>query len=78
MAAGRVHAMSQNAVILVIHALLVNQNLRDRFAISPIEVLVDLHLSTDIDLTLDEVAALVQAGPDVWRSTGGLVHARIH
>ena len=70
--------MSQNAVSLVIHALLVNQNLRDRFAISPMEVLVDLHLSTDIDLTLDEVAALVQAGPDVWRSTGDAIHARIH
>ena len=70
--------MSKNAVSLVIHALLVSQSLRDRFARSPMEVLVDLHLSTDIELTLDEVAALVQASPGVWRSTGGAIHARVH
>jgi hypothetical protein len=70
--------MSQHAVSLVIHALLVSQDLRDRFGISPMEVLVDLHLSTDIELTLDEVEALVQASSDIWRSTGGAIHARIH
>ena len=70
--------MSQDAISLVIYALLVNQNLRDRFARSPMEMLVDLHLSTEIVLTLDEVEALAQASPHVWRSTGGLIHARIH
>lgn len=75
---GRLHAMSQHAVTLVIHALLTDQNLRERFAIAPMEVLVHLHLSTDIELTLHEVEALVQASPDLWRSTGGVIHARIH
>ena len=70
--------MSQHAVSLVIRALLVSEDLRDRFAMSPMEVLVDLHLSADIDLTLDEVAALVQASPDIRRSTGDAIHARIH
>ena len=70
--------MSHHAVSLVIHALLVSQDLRDRFAIAPMQVLVDLHLSTEIELTLDEVEALVQASPDIWRSTGPAIHARIH
>jgi hypothetical protein len=70
--------MSQQAVSFVIHALLADQDLRDRFAMSPMKVLVDLHLSADIELTLDEVEALVQAGPDVWRSIGRLTRTRIH
>jgi hypothetical protein len=41
------------------------------------EVLVDLHLWADIELTLDE-EALVRVSPDVWRSTAGLTHAQIH
>ena len=70
--------MSQHSVSFVIHALLTDENLRDRFATSPMEVLVDLHLSTDIELTLDEVEALVRASRDVWRATGRLTHARVH
>ena len=70
--------MSQQAVNFVIHALLADRDLRDRFAMSPMEVLVDLHLSADIELTVDEVEALVQASPDVWRPIGGLTRARIH
>lgn len=42
------------------------------------EVLVDLHLWADLDLTLDEVEALIRASPDVWRSNGGVTHTRIH
>lgn len=70
--------MSQQAVSFVIHALLADRDLRDRFAMSPMEVLVDLHLSADIELTVDEVEALVQASPDAWRPIGGLTRARIH
>ncbi len=70
--------MSQHSVSFVIHALLTDQNLRDQFAMSPMDVLVDLHLSADIELTLDEVAALVRASRDVWRQTGWLTHARVH
>ena len=33
--------MAQQAVSIVIHALLTDQHLRDRFAESPMEVLVD-------------------------------------
>jgi hypothetical protein len=72
------HTMSQHSVSFVIHALLTDQNLRDRFAMSPIDVLVDLHLSADIELTLDEVEALVRASRDVWRPTGRLPQAQVH
>jgi hypothetical protein len=70
--------MSQQAVSFVIHTLLTDQDFWTRFALSPMEVLVDLLLSADIDLTLDEVQALVRASPDVWRSTASLSHAQIH
>ena len=70
--------MSQHSLNLVIHALLADQNLRDRFATSPMDVLVDLHLSTDIELTLDEVEALVRASRDVWHPTGRLTHGQVH
>jgi len=78
MAAKDLHAMSQQAVSFVINTLLTNPDLRDQFAMSPLEVLVDLHLSADIELTLDEVEALVLASPDLWRSTAGLKHVQIH
>jgi hypothetical protein len=73
-----VQAMSQHSVRFVIHALLTDQHLRDRFATSPLDLLVDLHLLADIELTLDEVEALVGASPDVWRPTGRLTHAHVH
>ena len=70
--------MSQQAVSFVIHALLTDQDFQARFATSPMEVLVDLHLCADIELTLAEVEALVRVSPDVWRPMGGLTRARIH
>jgi hypothetical protein len=70
--------MSRQAVSLVIHSLLTDQEFRDRFAMCPMEVLVDLHLSADIELTLDEAEALVRASPELCRSTGALIHAQVH
>lgn len=70
--------MSQQAVNTVVDALLTNQHLRDRFARSPIEVLVDLHLWSGIELTTDEVEALLLANPDVWRSNEDGIPGRIH
>ena len=70
--------MSQRAVSFVIHTLLTDQDLRDRFARSPIEVLEHLHLSAGIELTKDEVEALVPVRPEVWRSTIALTPTRIH
>ena len=70
--------MALQAVSSVIHVLLTDQHLRDRFAVSPMEVLVDLHLSADIELTRDEMDALIRAGRAIWRPTGGLTHIRIH
>jgi hypothetical protein len=70
--------MSQRAVSFIIHTLLTDQGLRDRFARSPLEVVVDLHLSADIELTLDEVEALARTSPDVWGSNGTVTDARIH
>jgi hypothetical protein len=70
--------MSQQAVSFVIHALSINSDLRDRFAISPIEVLVDLRFVADIDLTLDEIEVLVRSSRELWDSTGYVTHAQIH
>ena len=39
---------------------------------------MDLHLSADIELTRDEIEALVLAGPAIWRPAGGVTHIRIH
>jgi hypothetical protein len=71
-------AMSQHSVSLIIHALLTDESLRDRFSLAPMDVLVDLHLWTDIELTLDEAEAFVRASRDVWRPTEPLTHARVH
>lgn len=70
--------MGQQAVSFVIHMLSTDRHLRDRFAVSPMEVLVDLHLSSDIELTRNEIEALVLAGPAIWRPTGGFTHIQIH
>jgi hypothetical protein len=70
--------MGQQAVSFVINVILTDRHLRDRFAVSPMEVLVDLHLAADIELTRDEIEALVLAGPAIWRQTGNLTHIRIH
>jgi hypothetical protein len=70
--------MSQQAVRFIVHTLLTDECFRDRFARSPMEVLVDLRFWADVELTLDEMEALVQTSPEVWRSAGGVAHARIH
>jgi hypothetical protein len=70
--------MSKRGVSVVIDTLLTDQNLRDRFAESPMDVLADLHFSAGIELTLAEVEALARAGPDVWRSTAGPSHDILH
>ncbi len=70
--------MSQQAVNSVVHALVTDEHLRDRFARSPMEVLVDLQLWSNLELTIDEVEALVLADPDVWRSNEGGSPGRIH
>ena len=68
--------MAQQAVSFVIHVLLTDQHFRDQFAESPMEVLVDLHLSAHIER--DEMQALVLAGPAICRPAGDLTHIRIH
>ena len=70
--------MSKRGVSVVIHTLLTDQNLRDRFAESPMDVLADLHFTVGIELTLAEVEALARTSPDVWQSTASSSHDRIH
>jgi hypothetical protein len=70
--------MSKRGVSIVIHTLLIDQSLRDRFAESPMDVLADLHFSAGIELTLGEVEVLARTSPDVWRSAAGSSHDRIH
>jgi hypothetical protein len=70
--------MSKRGVSVVIHTLLTDQNLRDRFAESPMDVLADLHFSVGIELTVAEVEALARTSLDVWRSTAGPSRDTIH
>jgi hypothetical protein len=70
--------MSKRGVSVVIHTLLTDQDLRDRFAESPMDVLADLHFAVGIELTLAEVEALARTGAAVWRSTAGPSHDILH
>lgn len=70
--------MSKHAVGFVIDRLLTDQELRNRFAQAPLEVLADLYLFSGIELTLDEMGAFVQADPEVWSLSGHVIVGAVH
>jgi hypothetical protein len=69
--------MSHHAVGLVIHALLTDQELRDRFAADPIEALADLSFR-GVALTPGEIDLFMETDARLWLwchdVTGGRVH----
>jgi hypothetical protein len=69
--------MSQQTVGLVIHRLLTDEELRNRFAIEPVETLADMHLR-GFELTPDEIDAFMRADVRIWfwdaPLSGGWVH----
>ena len=57
--------MSQANVGMVVDELLTDESLRIRFALNPVETIVDLCLR-GFDLTRDEIALLCRTDAGVW------------
>jgi hypothetical protein len=67
--------MSKHAVSFLINTLLVDPDLWERFAASPVDVLIDLRLSADIELGLEDVGPLLRAGHEILTAeTGPRIH----
>ena len=58
--------MSRQAVDFVIEALLTDWDLREGFVRDPLGMLADLHIGVGLELTLDEMRALIRTDPEVW------------
>ena len=57
--------MSQANVGMVVDELLTNESLRIRFALNPVETVIELCLR-GFDLTRDEIALLCRTDAGVW------------
>lgn len=68
--------MSQKTVQLVIGRLLTDEELRTRFVDRPLETLMELQ-ELGFEMTRDEIDALVQSDPDVWKSMAKRIHPRL-
>ena len=70
------HAMSRAGVGWVIDRMLTERHLRLRFALNPMETVVELYLR-GVDLTVDEIDLLCRADACVWVPGDGVtVRAR--
>lgn len=70
--------MSREAVGVVIDQLLSNQELRDEFVDDPLGVLTCLRICDGLDLTIDEIGALLRTDPVVWSTSGRIPGATLH
>ena len=68
--------MSQKNVHLVIGRLLTDEALRARFAAHPLDTLTNLR-EQGVELTVDEIDALVHSDPEVWPSMAARIHPRL-
>jgi len=62
---------------IALDALLDDEELRVRFAIDPIDALVDLAIR-GISLTPEEIEAFMRIGAHLWSWTDDVVAGRIH
>ena len=69
--------MSHQMVGVVIEALLTDEDLRDRFAVNPIETLVNLNF-LGFDLTRDEIEVFAQTDARLWSLNRELFGRRSH
>jgi hypothetical protein len=69
--------MSLQTVGVVIHTLLTDEDLRERFVLDPIEALAALNVR-GVELTTDEMDVLVRTDARLWFWTRDLFHARVH
>jgi hypothetical protein len=69
--------MSQQMVGVVIHSLLTDEDLRDRFAADPIETIAALALR-GFELTTDEIEVFLRTDAHVWSWDCELFGSRAH
>lgn len=69
--------MSRRIVGKVIHHLLTDEDLRVRFAISPVETIADL-MCRGCELTAEEVEVFVLTDARLWFWSSSLVGGRLH
>ena len=69
--------MSRQYVGRVIHHLLTDEDLRVRFAINPVETIVDL-MCRGFELTVEEIEVFVRTDARLWFWSYALVGDRIH
>jgi hypothetical protein len=69
--------MSQQMVGVVIHSLLTDEDLRDRFTADPMETIAALALR-GFELTTDEIEVFLRTDAQVWSWNGQLVGNRVH
>jgi hypothetical protein len=69
--------VSRQFVGRVIHHLLTDEELRDRFAINPVETIADL-MRQGCELTAEEVEVFVRTDARLWLWSSRLVGDRLH
>jgi hypothetical protein len=69
--------MSHQMVGVVIHSLLTDEELRDRFAIDPMETLAALGLR-GFELTPDELEVFIRTDVRTWSWSGAVLGKRVH
>jgi hypothetical protein len=68
--------MSQKTVQLLIGRLLTDEDLRLRFVEGSLETLIELR-DQGLELTTDEIDALVRIDREAWRSMAARIHPRL-
>ena len=69
--------MSHRMIRVVVHTLLTDEELRLRFAISPLEALADLNLR-GVELTADEMEVLARTDSRLWFWSRELLGEHVH
>ena len=69
--------MSQQTVGIVISRLLMDEDLRIRFMIEPVETLAELH-ARGFELTSQEIDLFIQTNTWTWFWTHARVGSRVH
>ncbi len=73
---GRVSAMSQKTVQLVIARLITDEDVRLQFLRNPVETLTAFR-DQGFDLTSDEMDALVETDRELWAYAAGRIDPRL-
>jgi hypothetical protein len=69
--------MSQQMVGVVIHTLLTDRDLRERFLLDPIEALAALNVQ-GVELTRNEIEVFVRTDARLWFWTKDLFNTAVH